>query len=95
MNITAKGDVKFDVLDPKLVSIIKKKKFCLLKNGRDQCREADISRDISTSSTVSNFSGLLLEIYYGSQIPVTTGGLELRLHGMQLPNPKVYMDWNL
>ena len=94
MNITAKSDVKFDVLDPKFVSIIKKKKIYFLKNGRDQCREADISRDISTSSTVSNFSGLLLEIYYGSQIPVTTGGLELRLHGMELPNPKVYMEWN-
>ena len=94
MNITAKSDVKFDVLDPKFVSIIKKKKICFLKNGRDQCREADISRDISTSSTVSNFSGLLQEIYYGSQIPVTTGGLELRLHGMELPNPKVYMEWN-
>ena len=94
MNITAKSDVKFDVLDPKFVSIIKKKKIYFLKNGRDQGREADISRDISTSSTVSNFSGLLLEIYYGSQIPVTTGGLELRLHGMELPNPKVYMEWN-
>ena len=34
VNITAKGDVKFDVLDPKLVSIIKKKKILLIEEWK-------------------------------------------------------------
>ena len=42
---------------------------------------------------ISNCDGVLLEIYFGSQIPVTTGQFELRgfLKDMQCPqNVKAY-----
>ena len=33
--------------------------------------------------SVLNYDGVVLEIYFGSQIPVTTGGFELRISSIR------------